>query len=222
MAHNRIVYLLHLERSYRHARHYIGFTQNLEQRLAATALAAGARRRSLPRSPTGSSSGSPRSGRAIATTSGAFTARRTRGRGCARSASPATRPRRPPKRRLISSTNCCSACWAGLRSRRRSPRCRRNCAGVGSGSGACTAGSSCSRFADAWSRPGCPARSAGQPSSQRPTRRLSPRRGVERRRESGDGWAVRPLPRFAPWRVRGGRGTARHPGGPQPEKEKVR
>ena len=34
MAHNGIMYLLHLERSYRHARHYIGFTQNLEQRLA--------------------------------------------------------------------------------------------------------------------------------------------------------------------------------------------
>jgi hypothetical protein len=34
MAHNGIVYLLHFERSYRHARHYIGFTQNLEQRLA--------------------------------------------------------------------------------------------------------------------------------------------------------------------------------------------
>jgi hypothetical protein len=33
MAHNGIVYLLHFERSYRHARHYIGFTQNLEQRL---------------------------------------------------------------------------------------------------------------------------------------------------------------------------------------------
>jgi hypothetical protein len=34
MAHNEIVYLLHFDRSYRHARHYIGFTQNLEQRLA--------------------------------------------------------------------------------------------------------------------------------------------------------------------------------------------
>ena len=34
MGHNGIVYLLHFERSYRHARHYIGFTQNLEQRLA--------------------------------------------------------------------------------------------------------------------------------------------------------------------------------------------
>ena len=33
MAHNGIVYLLHFERSYRHARHYIGFTQNLEHRL---------------------------------------------------------------------------------------------------------------------------------------------------------------------------------------------
>jgi hypothetical protein len=33
MAHNGIVYLLHFERSYRHARHYIGFTQNLEERL---------------------------------------------------------------------------------------------------------------------------------------------------------------------------------------------
>jgi hypothetical protein len=34
MGHNGIVYLLHFERSHRHARHYIGFTQNLEQRLA--------------------------------------------------------------------------------------------------------------------------------------------------------------------------------------------
>ena len=34
MAHNGIVYLLHFDRSYRHARHYIGFTQNLEQRLS--------------------------------------------------------------------------------------------------------------------------------------------------------------------------------------------
>jgi hypothetical protein len=34
MAHNGIVYLLHFDRSYRHARHYIGFTQNLDQRLA--------------------------------------------------------------------------------------------------------------------------------------------------------------------------------------------
>ena len=34
MAHYGIVYLLHFDRSYRHARHYIGFTQNLDQRLA--------------------------------------------------------------------------------------------------------------------------------------------------------------------------------------------
>ena len=34
MSHNGIVYLLHFDRSYRHARHYIGFTQNLKQRLA--------------------------------------------------------------------------------------------------------------------------------------------------------------------------------------------
>ena len=34
MGHSGIVYLLHFERCYRHARHYIGFTQNLEQRLA--------------------------------------------------------------------------------------------------------------------------------------------------------------------------------------------
>lgn len=34
MAHNGILYLLHFQRSYRHARHYVGFTQNLEQRLA--------------------------------------------------------------------------------------------------------------------------------------------------------------------------------------------
>jgi hypothetical protein len=33
MAHNGIVYLLHFDRSYRHAGDYIGFTQNLEQRL---------------------------------------------------------------------------------------------------------------------------------------------------------------------------------------------
>ena len=34
MTHDGIVYLLHFDRSYRHARHYIGFTQNLDQRLA--------------------------------------------------------------------------------------------------------------------------------------------------------------------------------------------
>ena len=34
MSHDGIVYLLHFDRSYRHARHYIGFTQNLDQRLA--------------------------------------------------------------------------------------------------------------------------------------------------------------------------------------------
>jgi hypothetical protein len=34
MAHNGTVYLLHFDRSYRHARHYIGFTQSLEHRLA--------------------------------------------------------------------------------------------------------------------------------------------------------------------------------------------
>lgn len=34
MAHDGIVYLLHFDRSYRHARHYIGFTQNLDKRLA--------------------------------------------------------------------------------------------------------------------------------------------------------------------------------------------
>jgi hypothetical protein len=34
MALDGIVYLLHFDRSHRHARHYIGFTQNLEQRLA--------------------------------------------------------------------------------------------------------------------------------------------------------------------------------------------
>ena len=34
MAHDGIVYLLHFDRSYRHALHYIGFTQNLDQRLA--------------------------------------------------------------------------------------------------------------------------------------------------------------------------------------------
>lgn len=33
MAHDGIVYLLHFERSARHAGHYIGFTQNLDERL---------------------------------------------------------------------------------------------------------------------------------------------------------------------------------------------
>ena len=33
MAHNGIVYLLHFDRSYQHARHYIGWTRNLEHRL---------------------------------------------------------------------------------------------------------------------------------------------------------------------------------------------
>jgi hypothetical protein len=40
MAQDGIVYLLHFHRSYRHARHYIGFTQNLDQRLAIAAAAA--------------------------------------------------------------------------------------------------------------------------------------------------------------------------------------
>jgi hypothetical protein len=29
-----VIYLLHFERSYKHARHYLGYTENLEQRLA--------------------------------------------------------------------------------------------------------------------------------------------------------------------------------------------
>ncbi len=34
MAQEGVVYLIHLSRAYRHARHYLGWTQNLEQRLA--------------------------------------------------------------------------------------------------------------------------------------------------------------------------------------------
>ncbi len=34
MAQDGVVYLIHLSRPYRHARHYLGWTQNLEQRLA--------------------------------------------------------------------------------------------------------------------------------------------------------------------------------------------
>jgi predicted GIY-YIG superfamily endonuclease len=37
------VYLLHFERPYRHARHYVGYTENLEQRLAAHRSGNGAR-----------------------------------------------------------------------------------------------------------------------------------------------------------------------------------
>ena len=78
MAHNGIVYLLHFDRSYRHARHYIGFTQNLEQRLEAHRAGRGSPRRwSQRRLPTGSTFSSPRSGRGIGTTSGGCTARRT-------------------------------------------------------------------------------------------------------------------------------------------------
>jgi predicted GIY-YIG superfamily endonuclease len=29
-----VIYLLHFSHSYRHARHYLGYTENLEQRLA--------------------------------------------------------------------------------------------------------------------------------------------------------------------------------------------
>jgi predicted GIY-YIG superfamily endonuclease len=112
MAHNGIVYLLHFERSYRHARHYIGFTQNLEQRLAehragrGSALVAAA-----------IADGIDFQLAAIGTTSGACTAERTPERGCARFASAASRP--PSRRRSISSTNSCSACSAGPPSRRR-------------------------------------------------------------------------------------------------------
>jgi predicted GIY-YIG superfamily endonuclease len=40
-----IIYLLHFERSYRHARHYLGWTENLEQRLAQHRAGRGSRRR---------------------------------------------------------------------------------------------------------------------------------------------------------------------------------
>jgi predicted GIY-YIG superfamily endonuclease len=39
----QIVYLLHFDAPYKHARHYLGFTDNLEQRLEAHRTGAGAR-----------------------------------------------------------------------------------------------------------------------------------------------------------------------------------
>jgi len=38
-----MVYLLHFERAYRHARHYVGYTEDLEARLAAHRAGHGAR-----------------------------------------------------------------------------------------------------------------------------------------------------------------------------------
>jgi hypothetical protein len=38
-----VIYLLHLERSYRHARHYLGLTEDLDQRLATHRAGAAAR-----------------------------------------------------------------------------------------------------------------------------------------------------------------------------------
>lgn len=40
---NSYVYLLHFDKPYRHARHYIGYTTNLDQRLAMHAAGRGAR-----------------------------------------------------------------------------------------------------------------------------------------------------------------------------------
>lgn len=37
------IYLLHFSRPYKHARHYIGYTQDMEQRMAAHASGRGAR-----------------------------------------------------------------------------------------------------------------------------------------------------------------------------------
>ena len=82
-----VIYLLHFERSYHHARHYLGYTDDLEGGSRRTAPAA-AVRWSPPRSATGSTSSSPQPGQAIATKSVAYTATATRRGGCVRSAAP--------------------------------------------------------------------------------------------------------------------------------------
>ena len=92
-----LIYLLHFDRSYRHARHYLGYTENLDARLAAHRAGAAARWW-RPRSATESSFNWLLPGPAIAPRSGVFTATATRRGGCAQSAASGptrTRPRPP-------------------------------------------------------------------------------------------------------------------------------
>jgi hypothetical protein len=160
MAHNGIVYLLHLERSYRHARHYIGFTQNLEQRLADHRAGRG----------------SPLIAAAIAD-------------GIEFELAAIWEGDRYDERRLHrqknTRTRLCPICiaqaqagtertvdlvdeillsvLAATRQPATLPASERSCAAAGSGSGASTAAWSCSHSRAGLPRPGCLARSPGKP-----------------------------------------------------------
>jgi hypothetical protein len=74
MAQEGVVYLIHLSRPYRHARHYLGWTQNLAHRVASPNTAPVEAARCSPRrSRTGSSSSSQQPGPVTAMTSGVGT-----------------------------------------------------------------------------------------------------------------------------------------------------
>ena len=62
-----LIYLLHFERSYHHARHYLGYTDDLDGAAWPRTAPGAAARWWRPRSATGSSSASPRHGRGTAT-----------------------------------------------------------------------------------------------------------------------------------------------------------
>ena len=91
-----LIYLLHFERSYHHARHYLGYTEDLDARVAAHAPDAAARWWPRPYV-TGSASVSPRRGPGIGPRNVACTATATHRSGCAQSAEASPGPTRPPQ-----------------------------------------------------------------------------------------------------------------------------
>ncbi len=105
-----LIYLLHFERSYHHARHYLGYTEDLEARV--TAHRAGRAARSWPRPyATASTFASPRRGAGIGPRSAACTATATRRSGCAQSAETSPGPPRPPQFGLTRRTARSSTRW---------------------------------------------------------------------------------------------------------------
>lgn len=105
-----VIYLLHFQRSYHHARDYLGYTDNLDARLAAH-RAGRAARWLPPRSATGSTSSWQQPGRAIATRSAGGIATATHRGGYARSAASSLDPSRQRQLPATQVTMPWSALW---------------------------------------------------------------------------------------------------------------
>ena len=144
MVHNGIVYLLHFERSCRHARHYVGFTQNLERCLEehragrGSPLVAAAIADGIEFQLAAVWEGDRHDERRLHRQN----ARASLCPLCVASESAAVEPTADLADELLLSA------LGGITRRRRLPRSRPSCVAAESGSEASTAGSSCSRSAD--------------------------------------------------------------------------